>query len=479
MNKKELRRLVAKGEGPQLEFKRSTGELKEALQTACAFLNGEGGQVLIGVKPDGAITGQQVADKTLREIAQAIDGFEPPARIRTERVSLKKGLEVLVLHADSIYDSIPFSFAGRAYERIESTTRVMPQKRYEQLLLARMHSKRRWENQQAEGTSIRDIDREEVYRFVKEARFADRLIGPAGRDLGAILGRLGVAEKGKIFRAAVVLFGKRFLPDFPQCELRMARFRGKDKTEFLDQRQIRGPAFKLLGEAYLFCQRHFPLPGRIEMGSMVRVDRPLIPTEAIREILVNALIHRDYTIAGGAISLAIFDDRVEVWSAGTLPAGITPAALSREHQSIQRNPIIAEVFHRAGLIEKWGRGTNRVIEQCRKHGIPPPKFHEITGATVVKFRVNVGRTIQVTEQVAIQVTEQVVALLKAAHEPHSSKKLQEIIKLKNRPHFQMAYLEPLLAAGWLEMTIPGKPNSRLQRYRTTASGATALTRNKF
>jgi ATP-dependent DNA helicase RecG len=125
---------------------------------------------------------------------------------------------------------------------------------------------------------------------------------------------------------------------------------------------------------------------------MRRVETPLIPPEAMREILVNALIHRDYSIVGGAVSLAIFDDRVEVWSAGTYPKGITPASLARSHLSIQRNPIIADVFYGTGLIEKWGRGTNRVIEMCRTSGIPAPKFEEITGAVVVTFKVHVGDT---------------------------------------------------------------------------------------
>lgn len=118
--------------------------------------------------------------------------------------------------------------------------------------------------------------------------------------------------------------------------------------------------------------------------------RPLIPPGAMREILVDALIHRDYSIAGGAVSLAIFDDRVEVWSAGRFPSGITPESLSGAHPSVQRNPIIAEVFHRAGLIEKWGRGTNRVGEMCRAEGVAPPEFMEIAGAAVVAFRVRVG-----------------------------------------------------------------------------------------
>jgi ATP-dependent DNA helicase RecG len=470
MNLSALKRLVAKGEGTQLEFKRSTGELREALQTVCAFLNGDGGTVLFGVRPDATIIGQEVSDQTLREMTQAMDGFEPPVRIETDRVQLPSGRDVLVFHVEGLSDTVPFTFEGRVYERIESTTRRMPQRRYEQLLLNRAHSRRRWENQGAEGTTLQDIDRAEVFRVVDSARAAGRLVEPVGRDLGRVLDRLSVRRGGRILRAAVVLFGTRFLPDFPQCELRLARFRGIDKTEFLDQQQLRATAFKLLEEALLFCQRHLPLPGRIDPGRLERVDRPLIPPDALREIVVNALIHRDYTIAGGAVSLAIFDDRVEIWSAGRLPLGITPDDLSREHDSIQRNPIIAEVFYRAGLIEKWGRGTNRVIAQCREAGIAPPEFREVAGSTVVTFRVQVGITTQVTPQV----TPQVIALLKAARQPHSREELQRILGLKDRRHFQKTYIEALLAAGWLEMTIPDRPRSRLQRYRITAAGQGTL-----
>ena len=110
-------------------------------------------------------------------------------------------------------------------------------------------------------------------------------------------------------------------------------------------------------------------------------------------------IHRDYSIAGGAISLAIFDDRVEIWSAGTFPTGITPEKLSKSHQSVQRNPIIADVFYKTGLIEKWGRGTNRVIEMSLEAGIAPPKFEEITGAAVVTFKINVRGPQQIADQV--------------------------------------------------------------------------------
>lgn len=292
--------------------------------------------------------------------------------------------------------------------------------------------------------------------------------------------------KGAILRAAVVLFGKNFLPDYPQCELRMARFRGTDKTEFLDQRHVRGPAFKLLEEAELFCQRHFPLPGRIEPGKLQRVDRPLLPPDAMREILVNALIHRDYAIAGGAVSLAIFDDRVEVWSAGRFPNGITPASLTQAHPSVQRNPIIAEVFHRAGLIEKWGRGTNRVAEWCREAGVKPPEFAEIAGAAVVTFRVRVaaGResrpeSRQESRQesglgsrpeslLAASVEARVKSALLGG--PLSRSELAERLGHQGASGRLNRLVKELLARGEIAYTIPEKPGSRLQKYRLVDGG---------
>jgi ATP-dependent DNA helicase RecG len=285
---------------------------------------------------------------------------------------------------------------------------------------------------------------------------------------------------GRILQAAVVLFGKKFLPDYPQCELRMARFRGKDKTEFLDQRQVRAPAFELLEEAELFCQRHFPLPGKIVSGKLQRVDTPLIPPDAMREILVNAIVHRDYSVAGGAISLAVFDDRVEVWSAGTYPSGITPDMLSRDHQSVQRNPIIADVFFRAGLIEKWGRGTNRVIEMCKAAGVSSPEFEEISGAAVVRFRVNVlgpqqvGTKLRPETQPELRPESQpesldmrVLRLLRSG--PFSKAELSARLGQKGVSGQLNKIIRSLLAKRQIEHTIPDKPNSRLQKYRLKAS----------
>ena len=127
VNRKQLPRLLKRGEGLALEFKRSTAELREGMQTVCAFLNGCGGMVLFGARSDGMPEGQQVSDKTLREIAQAFERFEPPVNIDIRRVKVKDDREVLVLSVDSSIASRPCLFEGRPYERLESATCRMPQ----------------------------------------------------------------------------------------------------------------------------------------------------------------------------------------------------------------------------------------------------------------------------------------------------------------------------------------------------------------
>ena len=422
----------------------------------------------------------------MRDIAQALHHFEPSVNLPLKRLAVTPDREVLILRAEPVPGAIPFTYDGRPYERVQSTTRKMAQSRYEKMLMDRAHGTRRWENEPAERVKLRDINRDEVFRIVNIAASLGRLSGPVGTRLADVLDRLKLRREGKILQAAVVLFGKEFMPDYPQCELRMARFKGTDKTEFMDQRQVRAPAFKLLEEAEMFCQRHFPMPAKIVPGQLRRVEATLIPVDAMREIMVNALIHRDYSIAGGAISLAIFDDRVEVWSAGAFPTGITPEQLSKSHLSVQRNPIIADIFNRTGLIEKWGRGTNRVIAMCREAGIAPPKFEEITGAAVVTFKVNVlgadrkptQVTAQVTAQVAAQVTSVTAQVAEFCREPQSSKAIMAVLCLKHWKTFQSNYLLPLIKAGILERTIPDKLQSRLQRYRTTPSGLALLRKGR-
>ncbi len=386
MTSNEVEALVRRGESETTEFKKTTGQLLRAAETICGFLNGHGGTVVIGVSPEKEIIGQTVSDSTLQDVAQCLRRFEPPAPVQIQRIALPdSGRELLVMRADASHESRPFTFDGRPYERIGSTTSVMPQEKYQRLLLERAHSSRRWENLPVE-LALEDLDQEEILKTARLGAAAGRMSAASTpTDVADVLDRLGLRIQGQLLNAAVVVFGERMLPHYTQCQLRMARFRGDDKTEFLDQRQTNGHALQLLEEAMQFLTRHLPVAGRIEPGVFERADAPLFPPVALREALVNALCHRDYSITGSSVSLAIYDDRLEIWSDGTLPFGLSVDDLKRDHLSRPRNPLIAEVFYRRGLVERWGRGTQKIVELCVQAGHPEPEFVEQAGTVGVRF----------------------------------------------------------------------------------------------
>ena len=380
---------AASGESEVLEFKSSTAEKDRACRTLCAFANGRGGRVLFGVTPAGKVVGQTVSDHTLEELAQEFQGFEPPVFPSIERVAVEGGREVLVLSV-SRSEHLPVTYRTVAYERVLNTTRLMPRETMRRLLLEEFHSVQRWENQPAEGWDVNRLDQREMTLTLEESIRRGRTDDPGTREPLEILRGLGLLVQGeRISRAAVVLFctNDTMQPDFPQLLLKVARFKGTTRDEFLDNRQFYGNAFTLMRHAERFLIDSLPVAGRIVPGRMEREDTPLLPVEALRETLANAFVHRDYSIGGGSVSVALYDDRLEVISIGDLHFGLTPEALFRDHESRPWNPMIANIFYRRGIIENWGRGTLKIARLMREQGLEPPEVAVREGAVVVTFRI--------------------------------------------------------------------------------------------
>lgn len=380
--------LVAQGESETLEFKRSTGTRRKGAQTICAMLNHRGGQVLFGVTPEGTIIGQDVSDRTIEQLSEEFRNIEPTILPEIRRVPVTKRLEVLAVSVKQ-GPFRPYRYRGSAYRRVGNTTLSMSGHESQQVLLERLHSEQRWENQCAEGWSIDDLDQEEIQRTVEEAIRRGRLADPGTRQPTALLrGFHLLLADGTLKRSAAVLFGKKACleAELPQCLLRVARFRGVGRAEFRDNRQFRGHAFYLLAQAENFLVENVQVAGRIEANRLDRVDEPLYPPAAVREALINAFCHRDYTMAGGSVGLALYDDRLEVTSAGTLHFGLTPEQLFGPHESIPWNPLIAKVFYFRGMIEQWGRGTIRMLELANLAGLPPPAIQDRAGSVSVQFR---------------------------------------------------------------------------------------------
>lgn len=374
------------GESETLELKRTTGERREAARTICAMLNHRGGRVIFGVEPDGRIIGQMVSDRTVEEVAQDLSEIEPPVFPSIERVDFTEGRQLLVVTAQP-GSGQPYSYRGQAYRGVGNTSRQLSREEYNRILLERLHGDQRWENQPETSWSVADLDVAEITKTLEESIRRGRADDPGTRDPAEMLRGFGLMKDGQLLRAAAVLFGRaeRIEAELPQGLLRVARFRGKDKTEFLDNRQFHGNAFDLLLKAERFLRENLPVAGRIQPNVFERVDDPLYPPVALREALANAFCHRDYSIGGGSISLGVYDDRLEITSTGTLHFGLTPEALYLPHESLPWNPLIARVFYRRGVIEAWGRGTIKMEELTVRAGLPRPEIFEAGGCVTVRF----------------------------------------------------------------------------------------------
>lgn len=387
MTPEQIAALAAAGESATLEFKKSTAEKERACRTLCAFANNEGGRVLFGVTPAGKIVGQALSDRTLEALAQEFQGFDPPLFPTVERITVAGGREVLAVTV-ARSARVPMTFRGVAYERVLNTTRTMPRETFQRLLLEEMHAIERWENRPAVGWDVSRLDRREMVLTLEESIRRGRVDDPGTREPQEILRGLGLLVEGeRVSRAAVVLFcaDETPLPDFPQLLLKVARFKGTTRDEFLDNRQFHGNAFALMRRAERFLIESLPVASRIVPGRMEREDTPLLPVEALREALANAFVHRDYAIGGGSVSVALYDDRLEIISIGELHFGLTPEALFREHESKPWNPMIARTFYRRGIIETWGRGTLKIARLMQERGLGPPAVAVREGAVVVMF----------------------------------------------------------------------------------------------
>lgn len=386
MTPEQIATWAALGESETLEFKRTTGERREATRTLCAMLNHRGGRVLFGVEADGRVGGQQVSDHTIEVLAQALREIDPPTFPTIDRVSLSNNCEVLVVGV-SIGQNRPYSYGGQAYRRVGNTNQRLSRDEYNRMLLERVHGEQRWENQFATGWTVANLDAAEITKTIDEAIRRSRIEDPGTRDPDTILRGLGLVKEGVLLRAALVLFGRtdRLAAEFPQCLLRVARFAGIDKTEFSDNRQFRGNVFELLLTAEQFLLKHVSVASRVIPDRLERVDEPLYPPVAVREALVNAFCHRDYAI-GGSVGVAVYDDRLEVTSSGTLHFGQTPEVLFGPHESLPWNPLIASVFYRRGIIESWGRGTIKMAELALSAGLPHPEIEDVGGCVTVRFR---------------------------------------------------------------------------------------------
>ena len=474
-----VKELVAETESNQVEFKETTGQLERAMETLCAFLNGTGGTILFGVTDKGKIIGQELSDKTKREIGEAIRRIEPFATIEVSYIAIPDTTKSIIsIHAEEQRYMRPFSYRGRAYQRIESVTSVMTQEIYNQLLMQRS-GKYAWESLTNPNLQITDLNEQAIMGAVRGGIRGGRLPEATIREeLPTILEKFNLLHGGKLNNAAAVLFGKDFY-NYPQCLLRLARFKGTTKDEFIDNQRINGNIYSLLDAAMAFFFKHLSLSGKIER--LYREEELNIPYKALREGCINALCHRAYHRPGSSVGIAVYDDRVEIENSGTFPPDMTIEKLLSGHNSEPQNLIIANVLYKSEVLESWGRGINLMVSECRRVGIPDPEFHTDGSAVWVVFhysRSTVGYNSTSTPQAPHKhptSTPQVNAIVGAINDRLLSvKEIMEIMLLKDRKSFLYSYLYPAIESGFVALLYPKTPKHPKQKYHLTDKGKELL-----
>jgi ATP-dependent DNA helicase RecG len=233
-----------------------------------------------------------------------------------------------------------------------------------------------------------ELTAEDLDLDLARTRFADRKKIDK-RDLMAVnvLARHGRRHVPTV--GGILLFGRNRLKHFPDARIRLARFAGSDRASITDRVEADSDPVQAIEEAMAFLRRSTTQGMAIEGGQ--RRDLPQFPPVALREAVINAVAHADYSQLGSPVRVAVFDDRVEIESPGLLPFGLTIEEMQRGVSKL-RNRVIGRVFHELGLIEQWGSGVRRMTQACLDMGLPAPTFEEFGTCFRVTLQATAERT---------------------------------------------------------------------------------------
>ena len=332
-----------------------------------------GGVIFIGKDDNGKIVGVDDYKKLMEDL---------PNKIRN---TMGISAEVNLHDENGIYSieivthpySVPISVRGRYYYRSGSTKQELTGASLNEFLLKK--SGKTWDDVVEPKASFDDINEKTVATFLQASEKAGRLPENEGLSLPEIFEKFRLSENGQLKRAAIILFGKEPAKFYPNTFVKIGRF-GKDDADLKFQETEEGNLIVLL-QAVLHQLNHKFLTRPIEFEGMHRIEKGEYPVPAIREMLLNALVHRNYM--GAPIQIRIYDDKISIWNEGSLPEGLTFDALKRSHSSRPRNPIIADVSFKGGFIDAWGRGTIKIIDTCKKADLPEPEMKEQDGGFII------------------------------------------------------------------------------------------------
>jgi ATP-dependent DNA helicase RecG len=387
----DVRDYLNQGMGAELHWFADVSNPTDLAVTLAAMANGNGGTVLIGVTSQGAkpkASADQVAflrgvrhpSETIDRIFQSILLSEPPLVLPLPKVVQKGGANLVVI---SIPPGLPnvYSVDGRYYGRIGQRNEPLAPRRLRQLLIER--GVVQFESQSPPGATLDDLDLDQVQSYVAEVNLPFKLdsgsysVQPAREHWQQVLLRRGCLRilDGQLSPtyAALLLFGRTPQQWLPSAMILAARFSGKGFSDQFVRQEIHGSLPEQLRQSEAFLRAN--MRTLVKMSGLAHEESWEYPFEAVRELLVNAVAHRDYNAQGDTIHLHLFTDRLEIHSPGGLPGPVNLENLLDAR--FARNAVITQALADLGFVERLGYGLDRVVEAMQRRGLSPPRFEEI------------------------------------------------------------------------------------------------------
>lgn len=361
-------------ESQNIEYKESWRD--EYLKWVCGFANAQGGTIYIGVSDDGKVVGLADGKRLLEDIPNKIQ--DTMGIIADVNLLEKDGLEYIEIKVNP--SSYPVSYKGEYHYRSGSTKQQLRGAALTEFLVSKTGY--RWDAVPVDNIGVDDLDKDSIEIFRKEAVKNGRM---AKKDLSIsneeLLDHLDLLTDGKMKRAAVMLFSKKPGRIISGCYMKIGRFGEGSDLQYQDT--VEGSLFRIADQVIDLIYTKY-LKAAITYEHDVRVETYPFPREGVREAIYNALAHNNYA-ASVPIQIRIEDNAMYISNSCILPRDWTVETLMQSHRSVPFNPSIANAFYRAGYIEAWGRGIQKIMEACHELGTPDPEYTVLGDDLTVKF----------------------------------------------------------------------------------------------
>lgn len=365
-------------ESQNIEYKSNWQD--EYLKWICGFANAQGAVMYFGVNDDHEIIGLKNVEKLMEDIPNKIVNFMGiVVDVNLHEVDGLDYLEVEIAPS-----SVPISYKGKYYYRSGSTMQELNGPALQQFVLKKMG--RSWDDMVHERATVDDLDRDAIDFFLRKGIQAGRIDpSEANAPTANVLQNLNlVDDEGHLKNAALLLFCKKPGRYFTGTEFKIGRFHS-NIADLVSQEMIECSIIQMADRVVRMLKDKF-LTMPIHYEGLQRIESLEVPEDALREILYNAICHKDYL--GPQIQMRVWDHHVEVWNNGELPAAITPENIEKVHASYPRNKNLAFVFYKAGFIESWGRGWQKICDGFQAAGLPKPTIESNQGGVLVTFQRN-------------------------------------------------------------------------------------------